>query len=169
MHREQGLSRSAEISYDGSMRRTLRQQPQRPDFSDVPEGRRRNLSAVRSRDTKPELLVRRGLHGLGYRYRLQDPRLPGRPDIVLAARRIAIEVRGCFWHRHGCANSVLPRTRSEWWEQKLARNVARDAANAAAIVSAGWRLCIVWECELRRDLAGTLERLCAFLGPPHRR
>jgi DNA mismatch endonuclease Vsr len=143
-----------------------RHQPPRPDFSDVPEGRRRNLSAVRGKDTTPELLIRRGLHALGYRFRLHDRSLPGRPDIVFPTRRAAVEIRGCFWHRHGCVNSVLPKTRAEWWKQKLNGNVVRDAANETALRAAGWRLMVVWECDVRSDLAGTIERLKNFLGPP---
>lgn len=138
----------------------------RPDFDDVPEARRRNLAAVKGKNTRPELLVRRSLHGLGYRFRLHDRLLPGRPDIVFPARKAAVEIRGCFWHRHGCTNSVLPRTRAAWWEQKLAKNVARDAANESALRAAGWRLMVVWECDIRRDLPATLGRLCRFLGPP---
>lgn len=86
--------------------------------SGVSDARRRNMQAVRAKDTKPEMVVRRLLHGLGYRYRLHDPRLPGRPDLVFPSRRAVIEVRGCFWHRHPdplCKNAVLPATRGEWW------------------------------------------------------
>jgi DNA mismatch endonuclease Vsr len=147
--------------------RPLRKTLPRPDFGDVPEARRRNLSAVKGKDTRPELLIRRGLHALGYRYRLHVRELPGRPDLVFPSRRAVVEVRGCFWHRHGCcANSVLPKTRREWWEQKLAGNVARDAANEAALAAAGWRLLVVWECDVRGDLPATLERVREFLGPP---
>jgi DNA mismatch endonuclease Vsr len=110
--------------------------------------------------------IRRALHAQGYRYRLHDRRLPGSPDLVFSTRRAAIEIRGCFWHRHGCANSMAPRTRAAWWERKLSGNVARDEANATALGLCGWRLHVAWECEIRRDLAGCLVRIRDFLGPP---
>lgn len=141
----------------------------RPDFTDVPEARRRNLSAVKGRDTKPELIVRRLLHALGYRYRLQRRDLPGRPDIVFPGRRAVIDIRGCFWHRHpdpACRNAVLPRTRADWWAAKLARNVERDAANQAALEVAGWRVLVIWECETGCDREALTGRLLEFLGPP---
>lgn len=143
--------------------------PPRPDFADVPETRRRNLSAVRGRDTKPELVVRRLLHSLGYRYRLQRRDLAGRPDIVFPGRRAVIDVRGCFWHRHPdpeCRNAVLPRTRAAWWAAKLARNVGRDDANEVALKAAGWRVLVVWECEVRGDQGALNRRVRDFLGPP---
>jgi len=142
---------------------------QRPDFSNVSEARRRNLSAVRGKHTKPELLIRRLLHSLGYRYRLHGSHLPGRPDIVFPGRRCVIEIRGCFWHRHpdpACRNAALPRTRSEWWAAKLEGNVARDRRNEAALVAAGWRVLILWECELRGEKDELANKLMDFLGPP---
>lgn len=143
--------------------------PPRPDFADVPEARRRNLAAVRAADTKPEMLVRQGLHQMGYRYRLHDRRLPGRPDLVFSRRKAVVFVHGCFWHQHnapGCTNSVAPKTRKEWWQQKLEANRTRDAATTAALEADGWRCEAVWECETRRDLPAVLERLRDFLGPP---
>jgi DNA mismatch endonuclease Vsr len=135
-----------------------------PDFTEVPAARRRNLAAVRGRDTQPELILRQALHRLGYRFRLHVPSLPGRPDIVFPGRRAVIEVRGCFWHRHGCSRSVMPRTRAEWWERKLARNVERDTENALALDANGWRLAVVWECEIRTGLPRVISSLCTFLG-----
>jgi DNA mismatch endonuclease Vsr len=137
-----------------------------PAFADVPEGRRRNMRAVRGRDTAAELTVRRLLHRLGYRFALHGRGLPGRPDIVFSARRKAIEVRGCFGHRHpdpGCRNAVLPATRREWWAEKLEGNVTRDARNLEALTRMGWQVLVVWECEVRD--AGLVARLGAFLGP----
>lgn len=136
---------------------------------DVLEARRRNMSAVRGKHTKPELLVRSLLHRMGYRYRLHGRDLPGRPDIVFPTRRKAIEVRGCFWHRHpdpACRNAVMPATRREWWQAKLDANVARDARNLAALEDAGWAVLVLWECEVRRDQGDLSRRLRAFLGPP---
>jgi DNA mismatch endonuclease Vsr len=143
-------------------------QPPRPAFADVPEGRRRNLAAVKGMDTTPEMVVRRLLHSIGYRYRLQRRDLPGRPDIVLPGRRAVIDVRGCFWHRHSspvCKNAVLPKTRAEWWAAKLKRNVERDEANQAALEAAGWRVLVIWECEIRGNEEGLTRRLDQFLAP----
>jgi DNA mismatch endonuclease Vsr len=137
----------------------------RPSFSDVPDGRRRNMAAVRGRDTQPELRIRRMLHALGYRFRLQRRDLPGRPDIVFPARRKVLFVHGCFWHRHGCRNSVLPKTRTEWWTEKLSRNVARDHAAVAALEALGWSVLTVWECQAK-DGSHLSETILAFLGPP---
>lgn len=133
----------------------------------VSEVRRRNMQAVRSTNTKPEMTIRRLLHGMGYRYRLHVKDLPGRPDLVFPARRAIIEVRGCFWHRHAdssCKNAVLPATRREWWQAKLERNVARDRANEEALSRLGWRVAVVWECEVRRDARMTAAGLAEFLG-----
>ena len=132
-------------------------------MDDVPEQRRRMMSKIRSKDTKPELVVRRLLHSLGYRYRLHRPDLPGRPDIVFPSRRQVIEVRGCFWHGHtGCKNASLPRTRRAWWEAKLLANSERDRRNLTALEQLGWRVLVLWECQL--DDAAELEvRLRGFL------
>ncbi|WP_081493276.1 very short patch repair endonuclease [Rhizobium sp. CF142] len=136
-----------------------------PDFADVPESRRRNMSAIRSRDTKPEHIVRQLLYQLGYRFRLHRKDLPGHPDIVFPGRRKIIFVHGCFWHRHGCRNSVLPRTRREWWEAKLDRNVERDLAALSRLKELGWSPLVVWECQVgdREVLAEVLHK---HLGPP---
>lgn len=141
----------------------------RPDFADVPEGRRRNLAAVKGRDTKPEVSVRRLLHAMGYRFRLQRRDLPGRPDIVLPGRRKVIDVRGCFWHQHpdpSCRNAVLPKTRADWWAAKLGRNVERDAESERALRQLGWDVLVLWECEVRRGGESLQQRLAGFLGPP---
>lgn len=124
------------------------------------------MSAIRGKDTKPEIALRRLLHASGYRYVLHAKALPGRPDIVFPARRKAVEIRGCFFHRHGCANSVLPKTRREWWSVKLDDNVARDARNVEALREAGWDVLIVWECEIRADVAAAAKQAAEFLGPP---
>lgn len=144
-------------------------QPPRPDFTDVPAARRRNLAAVRGRDTKPEMIVRRLLFAAGYRYRLQRRDLPGRPDIVLPSRQTVIDVRGCFWHRcpdPACKNAVLPKTRVDWWTAKLNRNVERDRNNQAKLEAAGWRVKVVWECQVRRSANDVRQMLVEFLGPP---
>lgn len=126
------------------------------------------MRAIRGKDTKPEMAVRRLLHGLGYRYRLHDSRLPGKPDVVFPSRQKAVEIRGCFFHRHpdpACPNTSMPKTRTAFWEAKFEGNVLRDARNEAALRNLGWDLHVVWECEVRRgdDLR---PRLTCFLGPP---
>ena len=107
------------------------------------------MSRIRSRDTKPELTLRRALHAEGLRYRLHDRKLPGSPDMVFAGRQAVIFVHGCFWHGHDCPLGVTPGTRTAFWEDKVHRNQARDSAAEAALLSAGWRVLTVWECALR--------------------
>jgi DNA mismatch endonuclease (patch repair protein) len=114
----------------------------------TPEQRSRCMAAIRSRDTKPEILVRRILTSLGYRYRLHGKTLPGRPDIVLARRRKVIFVHGCFWHRHRCRyGSVQPKTNAKFWEKKLLGNVQRDRINHDRLRQEKWQYLIIWECE----------------------
>lgn len=115
----------------------------------TPEQRRLNMSRVRGRDTKPEKLIRRGLHATGLRYRLHDRKLPGRPDLVFPKYRTVLFIHGCFWHAHGCALSKLPATRQEFWQKKLADNAARDHRAIEALHAGGWRVLLVWECALR--------------------
>ena len=131
----------------------------------TPAQRRLNMSRIRSRDTKPELLLRRALHGIGLRYRLHDRSLPGTPDVVMAGRRAVVLVHGCFWHAHHCFYGVAPASNAAFWSAKLARNAARDAEQLAALVADGWRVAIVWECALRgrarrlpTDVAATVRR-----------
>ena len=136
-------------------------------FPDVPDARRRTMSAIRSQNTGPEMAVRRLLHGMGYRYRLHRRDLPGKPDVVLPGRRRIVEVRGCFWHQHPdptCRGASTPKTRSEFWQAKFEGNVARDRRNEQALADLGWHVLVIWECEVRRpDLE---RRLRCFLGPP---
>jgi len=121
------------------------------------------MAKIRKTDTKPEMVVRRMVHAMGYRYRLHRRDLPGTPDLVFPGRRKIIEVQGCFWHQHpGCRLAKLPATRPDYWLPKLARNQARDVANRAALEAAGWSVLYVWECEI--DEIETLRaRLQAFL------
>jgi DNA mismatch endonuclease (patch repair protein) len=107
------------------------------------------MAKIRGTNTKPEVLVRSALHRAGFRFRIHNHTLPGRPDIVLAKHRTVVFVHGCFWHRHGCALSSDPTTRRAFWREKFARNVARDKRTAAALRRAGWRVLTVWECSLR--------------------
>ncbi len=115
------------------------------------------MARIRKVDTKPEMLVRRMLHGLGYRYRLHRRDLPGNPDIVFASRRRVIFVHGCFWHQHNCRlGAKQPRTRPEYWLPKLQRNKDRDTRNLKALRALKWKTLIIWECELSN--AAMLER-----------
>lgn len=114
-----------------------------------PAQRSKNMSRIRSRDTKPELMLRSALFGLGLRYRLCRRDLPGTPDIVFVRDRLAIQVRGCFWHQHkGCRHGRVPKSRTDYWAPKLERTKKRDADNDRALQELGWRLIVVWECEL---------------------
>lgn len=135
----------------------------------MPEGRRRNMRANRSENTGPELTVRRMLHRLGYRYRIHSRDLPGKPDIVFTARRLAIEVRGCFWHGHGCRPlGQLPRSRVEYWGPKISGNRERDLRNKLKLEEQGWSVLELWECDVRGS-PGEIERtLRDFLGPTSR-
>ena len=116
------------------------------------------MSRIRGKDTKPEILVRSLLHGLGYRFTVNGPRnkqLPGRPDIVLPKHATVIFVHGCFWHGHeGCPIFKMPRTRVEFWKEKIGKNRRRDAKNAEALKELGWNVVTIWECEL-----GNLEKI----------
>ena len=113
------------------------------------------MSAIRERDTKPEILLRKLLHSLGYRFRIQRKDLPGGPDIVLPRYKTAIFVNGCFWHRHeGCKLASNPATNREFWEKKFAANVARDARNYTALKEHGWNVIVIWECEVKEILRG---------------
>ncbi|WP_419204705.1 very short patch repair endonuclease [Bordetella trematum] len=111
--------------------------------------RQLNMSRIRGRDTKPEMLIRRGLHAQGFRYRLQDRGLPGRPDLVFPRYKTVILVHGCFWHGHDCPMFRLPVTRSEFWAEKIAANRRRDAIVHEALLALGWRVLTIWECSLR--------------------
>jgi DNA mismatch endonuclease, patch repair protein len=125
--------------------------------------RSQRMALVQGADTRPELLVRRLIHGMGYRYRLHAKELPGRPDIVFRKRRKVIFVNGCFWHRHqNCRLARLPKSRSEFWLPKLEGNRQRDAKNIAALKAAGWMVLVIWECELG-DRQSLVERLKEFL------
>lgn len=118
------------------------------------------MARVRSRDTKPELTVRRLLHSRGYRYRLHDKRLPGSPDLVFASRKKVVFVHGCFWHRHpGCALARMPKSKLDFWAPKLEGNQLRDQRKLQDLAALGWNALVVWECELcdLSALAGNLE------------
>ena len=121
------------------------------------------MSRVRGKNSKPEMAVRRMVHGMGYRYRLHRGDLPGRPDLVFPSRRKVIFVHGCFWHRHDCHLGRVPKSRLDFWLPKLEGNRRRDAANRAALVNIGWECLTVWECEIG-DADALRARLARFLG-----
>lgn len=131
-----------------------------------PARRSANMAKIASKNTKPEMVVRRLLHSLGYRYRLHRKDLPGKPDLVFPSRRAVIFVHGCFWHLHpdpACRDARLPTSRQEYWLPKLQRNVERDKYAQEALLKDGWKVLTIWDCETKAvDLP---QRLQAFLGP----
>jgi DNA mismatch endonuclease, patch repair protein len=120
----------------------------------TPTVRSRMMSAIRAFDTRPERRVRSYLHAVGLRFRLHDRSLPGRPDLVLAQRKVAVFVHGCFWHQHpGCSHATTPTTRPDFWQAKFASNQARDLAVTERLTALGWQVLTIWECEVRDEMA----------------
>jgi DNA mismatch endonuclease, patch repair protein len=133
-------------------------------MKETPEQRSRIMRAVKGVDTAPEMTVRRMAHALGFRFRLHRKDLPGKPDLVFPRLRKVIFVHGCFWHGHDCARGARPpKANADYWRAKIARNASRDAANMRSLKAAGWRACVVWECDLRK-LEKVRRRLIRFLG-----
>lgn len=129
----------------------------------TPEHRRWNMSRIRGKNTKPELTVRRMIHGAGYRYRLHGKNLPGKPDLVFAGRRKVIFVHGCFWHSHTCrVGERAPKQNAEFWSAKRLRTFERDASQLEQLRASGWEPLVIWECELK-DQPGLLKRVNDFL------
>ena len=124
------------------------------------EVRSRNMSRIRSTDNKPEEIVRKFLFAQGFRYRKNDKKLPGKPDIVLPKYRTVIFVNGCFWHKHDCPRFVWPSSNQDYWRPKILGNVERDKKNADQLRSQGWNVIVVWECELKKTVRD--ERLYAL-------
>ncbi len=129
-----------------------------------PEQRSHIMRSVRSRDTGPELAVRRLLHGMGLRFSLHRKDLAGRPDIVLTRHRAVVFVHGCYWHGHGCAKGRLPKSRLGFWRNKIERNRERDAESATILRSTGWRVLTVWQCETK-NIERLRKRLGRLFGP----
>lgn len=107
------------------------------------------MSGIRSKDTKPELFVRRVLHAQGFRYRLGGAGLPGRPDLVFPSRKVVVFIHGCFWHKHECRFFKWPANNRDFWVQKINQNAERDSRNLSSLKAMGWRVVVVWECELK--------------------
>lgn len=124
-----------------------------------------NMSQIKDKDTKPEMLVRRFLHSNGFRFKLHDKNLPGKPDIVLPKYNTVIEVQGCFWHAHkNCKYFKLPETNIDFWKNKINNNINRDKAKKEKILELGWNLIVIWECELKKDkIESTLKNLFVTL------
>ena len=121
------------------------------------------MGLVKCKDTKPELITRKLVYSMGYRYRLHGSKIPGKPDLVFAGRKKVIFIHGCFWHRHrGCPNCRLPKTRLDFWKPKLEENRKRDLANQRKLRKTGWEYLIIWECELK-DTDLLSERIKAFM------
>jgi DNA mismatch endonuclease (patch repair protein) len=128
------------------------------------EKRSWNMSRIRGANTKPELAVRSMLHRMGYRFRIANKTLPGRPDIVLPKYRAVIFVHGCFWHRHhGCKYAYTPKSRLDFWEQKFEGNVVRDQNNLSLLKKTGWLPIVAWECEIKRNADAVLGRVSGIL------
>lgn len=153
-----GYCESDYLRKDAAMTSAKHKSPLPPYTTPAPQ-RSRNMAAIRSRDTKPELFVQRALHANGFRFRLHRRDLPGNPDIVLPRFRTAVMVHGCFWHGHGCPAKHVPKSNSPYWSSKIARNMARDARNTASLEMAGWRVMTVWECTLTEDTQQLIDGL----------
>lgn len=132
-------------------------------MTDVHDSRTRsyNMSRIKGKDTKPEMLVRKFLFADGFRYRLHDKKLPGKPDIVLPKYKTVIFVNGCFWHGHeGCKYYVIPKTRTDWWVNKINHNKANDLKTKQSLKKKGWKVVVIWECELKSSkIQKTLKKL----------
>ena len=126
----------------------------------TPEKRSWNMSRIKGKDTKIEVEVRKYLFSKGYRFRKNDKRYPGKPDIILPKYHVAIFVHGCFWHRHeGCKDATTPKTRTEFWLEKFDKNVKNDQIKQEKLRELGWKVIVIWECEIKKDLIKTMEWL----------
>ena len=124
-----------------------------------PEIRKYNMSRIKDKDTKPEELVRKYLFSQGFRYRKNDSRLPGKPDIVLPKYQTVVFVNGCFWHHHDCKYFVWPKNNGDFWKKKIDRNVARDSETVSKLKDMGWKVIVIWECKLKQNRDQTLSAL----------
>ncbi|CAN7311360.1 very short patch repair endonuclease [Bosea sp. LjRoot90] len=131
----------------------------------TPAQRSFNMSRIKGKDTQPEIWLRSLLHSAGFRFRLHRKDLPGRPDIVLPGSKVAVFVHGCYWHRHeGCKYTTTPSSNTQFWEQKFARTIERDAENIVALQNAGWKVVVAWECQLRSNATEVLAAISSASG-----
>lgn len=133
-----------------------------------PDIRSYNMSRIKGKDTKPEMIVRKFLHSNGFRYnlhgRFKSEKLLGKPDLVLPKHKTVILINGCFWHGHsGCKYFVMPKTRTEWWREKIAKTQSNDLKNLKGLENLGWRVLVIWECELKRDSEMALQKLISTI------
>ncbi|AQQ72103.1 Very short patch repair protein [Limihaloglobus sulfuriphilus] len=129
------------------------------------QDRSKCMSANKNSNTKPEMLVRRLVFSLGYRYRLHNRKLPGCPDLVFAGHKKVIFVNGCYWHRHNCKKGKsTPQTRQEFWETKFKRTAERDKENIKLLEKKGWKVLVIWECQIKKDIKKVQEKIVKFLG-----
>lgn len=128
-----------------------------------PEIRSRMMSRIRGKNTKPEQVIRRGLFSRGFRFRLHDPKLPGKPDLVFPKYRTVVFINGCFWHGHGCHLFRMPSTNRQFWETKIQRNRENDTRNIVVLSAAGWKVMTVWECAIRGKSDAAISELLDFV------
>jgi DNA mismatch endonuclease, patch repair protein len=122
----------------------------------TPQVRSYNMSRIRGKNTRPEILVRKFLHSKGFRFRLHDKRLPGKPDIILPKYKTIVLINGCFWHGHeNCKYFVVPKTRTDWWKNKIVQNKKADNENYAKLTRIGWKVITIFECKLKREFRST--------------
>ena len=132
------------------------------------EKRSWNMSRIKAKDTSIEIRVRKWLYHHGYRYRKNVSTLPGKPDIVLKSYNTVIFIHGCFWHRHpNCKDATIPKTRTEFWQSKFAKNIANDKKNTQKLEEMGFRVLIIWECEINRHFDETVSKISRIIGPSH--
>jgi DNA mismatch endonuclease (patch repair protein) len=133
----------------------------------TPEKRSKMMSGIQGKNTKPEMIIRNGLHTMGFRYRLHGKNLPGKPDLVFSRYKAVIFIHGCFWHCHKCHLFKWPSTRTNFWKQKISGNIKRDQANMVTLTNDGWRVLVIWECSLkgrtRLPVEKLLENIAAWL------
>jgi len=122
-----------------------------------------NMRRIRSINTQPEIRLRKKLYSSGLRYRINYKKLPGKPDIIFPADKKAIFIHGCFWHRHGCKRTTMPKSNLDYWQEKFRSNVSRDKNNQLQLEEMGWKFMIVWECEIQNEFADVLQKVFTFL------
>tara|TARA_B100000614_G_scaffold258357_2_gene280315 strand:+ start:170 stop:547 length:378 start_codon:yes stop_codon:yes gene_type:complete len=121
------------------------------------------MSRIKGKNTKPELIIRKALWAKGYRYRLHDKKLPGKPDLVFWGKKKVVFINGCFWHKHNCRDFKWPKSNIEFWKNKIQSTVKRDLDNYAYLDKAGWSILVVWECSIKKERKKVINEICIFL------